>query len=135
MDGFIKTMYTLVFGLGYAVFTPMLAIFTTGCALFCGEEDATEYVSALKLCEIVCEALPQVIIININNNNIIIISIIFQVCLSYAYLAIIGMPWEKEDPDIWTWLPLLSNLSSTMMCVIGVVSGISVCKNGGFDIF
>ena len=57
---------TLVYGLGYALYTPIYAMYTTGGALFCGntarEDKDTQNVSTLKLYEQVFEALPQVIV-------------------------------------------------------------------------
>jgi hypothetical protein len=70
-----KIFFTLLFGLGYALVTPVLAIITTGRAFCCGytddEEDDKKRVSTLKLLEVVFEALPQVSS-DINLNIIII---------------------------------------------------------------
>lgn len=87
----------------YSLLVPVCVIFVNGYALFTGkkEEYGTNFAVSsfvMKLPALLFESLPQL-------------------ALSWIYLGNRGMPWGMEKQDIWTWLPLLSNISSTLMIV------------------
>ena len=48
--------------------------------------------------------------------------------MTWYYLSTTGFPWEQEDAALSTWIPLLSNISSTVMVLIGLVTGVKACR-------
>ena len=50
-----------------------------------------------------------------------------QAAMTWYYLSTTGFPWEQEDAALSTWIPLLSNISSTVMVIIGLVTGVKAC--------
>eukprot|EP00092_Neocalanus_flemingeri_P105654 GFUD01135450.1.p1 GENE.GFUD01135450.1~~GFUD01135450.1.p1 ORF type:complete len:110 (+),score=26.00 GFUD01135450.1:3-332(+) len=94
-----------------------MAIISTGAALFCGktagEEDMKQHISALKVFEVLCEALPQV-------------------CLAWTYLSYTGWPWENEEAELWSYIPFLSSVSSLVMVAYGLYGSGMAIKNRGW---
>ena len=96
----------------YFLTTPLSAILLTSRALCGGNTEDEEKHKVLaaytKLPEVLCEALPQA-------------------ALTWYYLSTTGFPWEQEDAALSTWIPLLSNISSTVMVIVGLVTGVKAC--------
>jgi hypothetical protein len=83
-------------------------------------EENSEKATYLKLAEVLCESIPQVV-------------------LQCFYFVEKGFPWSKYEGDLkifddfslfWnTWIPFFSSITSAIMIIIGVFSGIFAFVN------
>ena len=129
VDGWIAmdTKYKILLGPLYILGAPGLAIKLTGETFCCGEtrgEDAMmDWLAYCKLAEVLFEAVPQVTVL-----LPLSIQAVFQVCLSYGYLWMKGLPWPPTT-SASNWAVFCSAITSTIMILCGTVTGLKAAGN------